>query len=188
MKRFICKLFLFDALLILCQYSFAQEQKYVTAEYVIPKSQCLIYAYDLENFLKSKGLYEEKKPTHEGDGKISWMKKKVNIGGIDFTKDCTFVLELLGEMLPVNDEPYEFKGSFGIIEIGFKTEAKAKEVFEKAKNSKKKTMNVPLYYAPFRCVHVGKSVLFVYAIDIDMRKYQDMAETWQPASEEEKSK
>lgn len=35
-------------------------------------------------------------------------------------------------------------------------------------------------YPPFRCIRVGKSVLFVYSINVDMDKYLDLAESWHP--------
>ena len=187
MKNFIYKLLVLYVLLIFSLPALAQEQKYVTAEYSIPKEQCEIYAYDLEDFLKSKGLYGGQKTNYNGVGKIKWMKKKVYIGGIDFTKDCTFILELLGDELPKGEDPYEFQGSFGIIEIGFRTESKAKEIYEKAKDaSKKYPMNIPIYHPIFRCVQAGKSVLFVYAIDRRIRKYRDMVHEWSPKKKEEK--
>ena len=186
MKKIIYNLLLLNVLFIVSLRVLAQEQRYVTAEYSIPKEQCEIYAYDLEDFLKSKGLYGGQKTNYKGVGKIKWMKKKVYIGGIDFTKDCTFILELLGDRLPKDEDPYEFLGSFGIIEIGFKTESKAKEVYEKANlASKKYPMNIPIYHSIFRCVQVRKSVIFVYAINTKMYKYRDMIETWSPKKKEE---
>lgn len=75
-----------------------------------------------------------------------------------------------------------FSGSFGIIEIGFKTEPKAKEMYDKAKVLRKKhPMNIAIYAPPFRCILVGKSILFVYSININMIKYRNMAdEEWYP--------
>ena len=169
-------LVLFISLFLTSLISSAQEQKYITEQYFVPKNQCIVYAYELEDSLRSKGLYGRQKTTYKGKGEIEKMKKKVYIGGVDFTKDCTFIIELLGDRLPKDENPYEFQGSFGIIEIGFLTEEKAKEVYEKAKiMSKKYTMNIPIYCPPFRCVRVGKSVLFVYSINVDMDKFRDMA-------------
>lgn len=113
MKRSIFgQLLLVVTLLLLCQSSFAQEQKYVTEQFFVPKSQCVIHAYDLEDFLKSKGLYGGQKTNYLGVGKLNWMKKKVQIGDVDFTKDCTFILELMGETLPKDDDSYEFLRKF----------------------------------------------------------------------------
>ena len=186
MKKNIYKLLLLNVLLIFSLHALAQEQKYVTAEYSIPKEQCEIYAHDLEDFLKSKGLYGGQKTNYKGVGKIKWMKKKVYIGGIDFTKDCTFILELLGDRLPKDEDPYEFHGNFGIIEIGFKTESKAKEIYEKAKlASKKYPMNISLYYPIFRCKMIGRNVIFVYSMYRNDDKYRDMIKTWSPKKKEE---
>lgn len=176
MKNNLCKLLLFGVSLFLWHNSFAQEQKYITEQYFVPKNQCVVYAYELEDSLRSKGLYGRQKTTYKGKGEIEKMKKKVYIGGVDFTKDCTFIIELLGDRLPKDENPYEFQGSFGIIEIGFLTEEKAREVYEKAKiMSKKYTMNIPISAPPFRCIYVGKSVLFVYSINVNMDKFRDMA-------------
>lgn len=176
MENNLCKLLLFGVSLFLWQNSFAQEQKYVTEQYFISQKQCVVYAYALEDSLRSRGLYGGQKTTYRGKGEIEKMKKKVYIGGVDFTKDCTFIIELLGDRLPKDENPYEFQGSFGIIEIGFLTEEKAKEVYEKAKiMSKKYAMNIPILEPPFRCVSVGKSVIFVYSINVNMDKFRDMA-------------
>lgn len=87
-------------------------------------------------------------------------------------------MELLGGKIYDNGDWQE---GFGIIEVGFETEAEAKAVYEKAKMTcKKYTMNIPIYCPPFRCVQVGKSVLFCYSINVNMDEYRDMAETWQP--------
>ena len=41
--------------------------------------------------------------------------------------------------------------------------------------SKKYTMNIPIFEPSFRCVSVGKSVIFVYSINVNMEKFRDMA-------------
>ena len=103
----------------------------------------------------------------------------MQIGNIDFTQGNSFIVELLGGKIYEN--PEEWCEGFGIIEIGFSTEQQAVDIFKKAKIAcQKYTMNIPIYYPPFRCIRVGKSVLFVYSINVYMDKYLDLAESWHP--------
>ena len=93
--------------------------------------------------------------------------------------EVIFIVELLGGK--IYEDPEEWCEGFGIIEIGFSTEQQAVDIFKKAKMaSQKYTMNIPIYRPPFRCVRVGKSVLFVYSINVNMDKYLDLVESWQP--------
>lgn len=158
----------------------AQEKRSVTEIYSVEKSQSKTYARELESYLKSKGLYDNKKNRETITSSIKRIKKKLEIGNNDFTQGYTFIVELLGGEIYENTE--EWSEGFGIIEIGFSTEQQAVEVFKKAKIAcQKYTMNIPIYCPPFRCIHVGKSVLFVYSINVNMDKYLDMAESWYPS-------
>ena len=179
MKNVKIKLLLFIALITISSCLFAQEAKFVTEKFNISKEQCKPYAYELENYLKSKGLYDGVKPKYTGRNVFEKIKKKMQIGGVDFTRNHVFIVELLGGDL--YDGSSDWCEGFGIVEVGFKTESEAKEVFEKAKEIRKKyPMNIPIYGPPFRCVQVGKSVLFVYSINIYMDKYLAFVEEWQP--------
>ena len=178
MKNVKIKLPLFVTLLMISSCLFSQAQKSVTEKFNVSRKQCTVFAYELENYLKSKGLYDGVQSRITISNTLDRIKRKMKIGGVDFTANHVFIVELLGGKIYDNGDWQE---GFGIIEVGFETEAEAKAVYEKAKMTcKKYTMNIPIYCPPFRCVQVGKSVLFVYSINVNMDEYRDMAETWQP--------
>lgn len=180
MKNVKIKLLLSVALLMITSSLFSQAKKSVTEKFNIPKEQCTVFAYELEDYLTSKGLYDGVQPRNTISNTLDEIKKKMKIGGVDFTRGYVFIVELLGGKI-YDDGSDEWCEGFGIIEVGFKTEAEAKVMFEKARTaSKKYTMNIPIYCPPFRCVQVGKSVLFVYSINVDMDKYLSFVEKWQP--------
>ena len=180
MGKSMYKLFvLFISLFLTSLISSAQEKRCITEIYSVEKSQSKSYVRELELYLKSKGLYDNKKSRETITSSIKEIKKKLQIGNIDFTQGNIFIVELLGGKIYEN--PEEWCEGFGIIEIGFSTEQQAVDIFKKAKIAcQKYTMNIPIYYPPFRCIRVGKSVLFVYSINVDMDKYLDLAECWHP--------
>lgn len=148
---------------------------------IIPKSTYLSISlpyFSIYHFF-SLTLYDNKKSRETITSSIKEIKKKLQIGNIDFTRGNIFIVELLGGK--IYEDPEEWCEGFGIIEIGFSTEQQAVDIFKKAKiASQKYTMNIPIYRPPFRCVRVGKSVLFVYSINVNMDKYLDLVESWQP--------
>lgn len=179
MKNIYKLLVLFISLFLTSFISSAQEKRCITEIYSVEKSQNKTYARELELYLKSKGLYDNKKSRETITSSIKKIKKKLQIGNIDFTQGYIFIVELLGG--EIYENPEEWSEGFGIIEIGFSTEQQAADIFKKAKIAcQKYTMNIPIYCPPFRCIHVGKSVLFVYSINVDMDKYLDLAESWHP--------
>ena len=180
MGKSMYKLFvLFISLFLTSLISSAQEKRCITEIYSVEKSQSKSYVRELELYLKSKGLYDNKKSRETITSSIKGIKKKLQIGNIDFTRGNIFIVELLGGK--IYEDPEEWCEGFGIIEIGFSTEQQAVDIFKKAKMaSQKYTMNIPIYRPPFRCVRVGKSVLFVYSINVNMDKYLDLVESWQP--------
>ena len=180
MKKNMYKLLvLFISLFLTSFISSAQEKRCITEIYSVEKSQSKSYARELEEYLKSKGLYDNKKSRETITSSIKKIKKKLQIGNIDFTQGNIFIVELLGGK--IYEDPEEWCEGFGIIEIGFSTEQQAIDIFKKAKSAcQKYTMNISIYCPPFRCVRVGKSVLFVYSINVDMDKYLGLFESWQP--------
>lgn len=88
-------------------------------------------------YLKSKGLYNNKKSRETITSSIKKIKKKLQIGNIDFTQGNSFIVELLGGKIYEN--PEEWCEGFGIIEIGFSTEQQAVDIFKKRKLHVKNT-------------------------------------------------
>ena len=132
MEKNIYKLLvLFISLFLTSLISSAQEKRCITEIYSVEKSQSKSYARELEVYLKSKGLYDNKKSRETITSSIKKIKKKLQIGNIDFTQGNSFIVELLGGKIYEN--PEEWCEGFGIIEIGFSTEQQAVDIFKKAK-------------------------------------------------------
>ena len=97
MGKSMYKLFvLFISLFLTSLISSAQEKRCITEIYSVEKSQSKSYARELEVYLKSKGLYDNKKSRETITSSIKEIKKKLQIGNIDFTRGNIFIVELLG--------------------------------------------------------------------------------------------
>lgn len=159
-----------------------QEVKVLTEDYKMPRDSCGIVIFDLVDYLKGIGFCEGKGNLKEEKGEVDLVRKKLLVNGKNFSQGYSFILEL--KYSDLIGELERYYGEFGIIEVGFPTEAKAEEVFDKANRaSEHSALNIPILIAPFRCVKIGKSVLFVYATNIAYEKYMHALKNWKPKLE-----
>lgn len=174
-------LFLLSMLGVLEQV-IGQEMKVLTEDYKIQRDSGSVFIFDLEDYLKGMGFCEGKGNLKEEKGEVDLVRKKLLVNGKNFSQGYDFILEL--KYSDLIGELERYYGEFGIIEVGFPTEAKAEEVFDKANRaSEHSALNIPILIAPFRCVKIGKSVLFVYATNIAYEKYMHALKNWKPKLE-----
>lgn len=177
MKVYIYFLFLFLHLSGFIVIVDAQKLQILTEDYRISKDSCHFYIYELRDYLNEIGFCQGKSDLQEEEGKVDVVKKKLFVDGIDFSEGYSFILELRFSDLVGDLERYY--GEFGIIEVGYPTEKRADEVFNQAKQaSTHLPLNIPILIAPFRCVKIGKSVLFVYSTHIAYEKYIHAIVDW----------
>lgn len=156
-----------------------QELQVLTEDYKIQKDSCKVYAYSLVDYLKGLGFCEGKGSLQQEKGVIDLVRKKLHVNGIDFSQGYSFILEL--KYSDLIGELERYYGEFGIIEVGFETEKKANEVFVKAAQaSKQAALRIPVLIAPFRCAKAAKSILFVYATNVNYEKYMHALKDWEP--------
>lgn len=179
MKTYIYFLLLFVGIVVSTKTANAQVVQVITKDYRINKESCRHYIYELRDYLKSKGLYEEMEYKLDTVGPLKDLKKKLTFDGKFLADNYQFIVEIWGTQF--TEDIFDDWGDFGIIEIGFASEGEAHEVLIKAQEAcKKYVINIPVYSAPFRAKQVGKNVLIVYAINVNYYKFRDMLETWQP--------
>lgn len=81
MKNVKIKLLLFVTLLMISSCLFSQAQKSVTEKFNVSRKQCTVFAYELENYLKSKGLYDGVQSRITISNTLDRIKRKMKIGG-----------------------------------------------------------------------------------------------------------
>lgn len=179
MKKYVCFFLLFVGLLVTVKTADAQVAQIITEDYRVSKDSCRLYIYELRDYLKSQGLYAGWEHKIDTVGPLSELKKKLTFEGKFLADHYQFIIEILGTKFA--EDFFDDWGDFGLIEMGFNTEAKAHEILLKAREiCKKYPMNIPLYSPSFRAVQVEKSVLIGYSININYPKFRDMVETWHP--------
>lgn len=179
MRTYIYFLLFFVGIVVSMKTVNAQVVQVITKDYRISEASCHHYIYELRDYLKSKGLYENWEYQMDTIGPLKDLKKKLTFDGKFLAENYQFIIEIWGSRF-TEDIFYDW-GDFGIIEIGFASEAEAHEVLLKAQEAcKKYVINIPVYSAPFRAKQVGKNILIVYAININYYTYRDMLESWEP--------
>ena len=179
MKKYVCFFLLFVGLLVTVKTADAQVAQVITEDYRVSKDSCRLYIYELRDYLKSQGLYAGWEHKIDTVGPLNELKKKLTFEGKFLADHYQFIIEIWGTELW--EDIFCDWGAFGLIEIGFATEAEAHEVLLKAREiSKKYPIKIPISSPSFRAVQVGKSVLIGYSININYPKFRDMVETWHP--------
>jgi len=182
----------------------AQVKKSVRELFNVPKSECKIYAFKVDSCLKALGIYKDQKDEYiKKNDNIEIATEKIMLGtkptdkkipgGRKFLDGYDFLIDIAANEISINpsdkpsDQRYEF--TYGVLEIGFRTEELAKAAYLKSDTQLKKLgiiFHPTPYYAPNACCfRVGKSVIFFYTGAIHI-KYLSIIQTWKDESKRPK--